>query len=137
MSALDDHGPESQHPDGYVTHREFDLWRGLHDRVHESEVEAVHTARDSMSRRLDGMNEFRDTLRDQQQTFLTRQTYELRHEDLVHRIEAAEKAQTAALARLEGRSTAVSWFAPNAPAVISMLLAVCALLVALWVALHP
>jgi hypothetical protein len=135
--ATDEHGPQSQHPDGYVTHREFDLWRGLHDQVHDSETEAVSTARDAMNRRLDGMNEFRDTLKDQQASFLTRQTYELRHEDLVHRIEAAEKMQTAAMARLEGRTAATSWFVPNGPAVASMLLAVCALLVALWVALHP
>ena len=129
MSALDDHGPQSQYPEGYVTHREFDLWRSLHDQVHGSEGEAVATARDGMNHRLNGMNEFRDTLRDQQASFLTRQTYELRHEDLVHRIEAAEKAQAAAVARLEGRSVATSWFVPNAPAIISLIVAVAALAV--------
>ena len=89
--------------------------------------EARRLAKIEQDKRLDSMNEFRDTLRDQAATFLTRENYEARHSELASRIEAAEKVQTAYFARGEGRSVATSWFVPNAPAIISMIVAIAAL----------
>ena len=39
---------------------------------HESSQKAIELAMESMNKRLDGMNEFRGTLKDQQSMFLTR-----------------------------------------------------------------
>jgi len=89
--------------------------------------EARRLAKIEQDKRLDGMNEFRETLRDQASTFMTRS--DVRHQDLVNRIESAEKVQAAATARIEGRAGLSSWIAPNAPAIISLIVAIAALAV--------
>jgi hypothetical protein len=91
--------------------------------------EARRLAKIEQDKRLDGMNEFRETLRDQASTFMTRRDYDVRHQDLVNRIESAEKVQAAATARIEGRAGLSSWIAPNAPAIISLIVAIAALAV--------
>ena len=91
--------------------------------------EARRLAKIEQDKRLDGMNEFRETLRDQASTFMTRRDYDVRHQDLANRIESAEKVQAAATARIEGRAGLSSWIAPNAPAIISLIVAIAALAV--------
>ena len=49
------------------------------------------TARLSMEKRLEGMNEFRQQLKDQNGTFITKTDYEGRHLTLETKIEALEK----------------------------------------------
>lgn len=53
-----------------------------HLQIHEVEKEAVIKATEQMDRRLEGMNEFRNTLRDQAATFVSRDLYDAKHEDL-------------------------------------------------------
>jgi hypothetical protein len=43
------------------------------DELRKADKEAVENARVSMEKRLDGMNEFRDTLKDQAGTFVTKE----------------------------------------------------------------
>lgn len=47
---------------------------------------ALEIARKNMEKRLDGMNEFRDALKDQAVTFMTREYYEARHKDLIDQV---------------------------------------------------
>ena len=103
--------------------------REVSDSKFMSIEESRRLAKIEQDKRLDGMNEFRETLRDQASTFVTRRDYDVRHQDLVNRIESAEKVQAAATARLEGRAGLSSWIAPNAPAIISLIVAIAALAV--------
>ena len=48
-------------------------------------------SRISMDKRLDGMNEFRQQLKDQNGTFITKTDYEGRHQTLETKIEGLEK----------------------------------------------
>lgn len=52
---------------------------------------ALEKAESSISRRLDGMNEFRDQLKDQTKTFLTWDAYEAKHGALETKIESIQK----------------------------------------------
>lgn len=55
-----------------IFRREFDLWReGLNERMRLINL-ATDKAAESMNLRLEGMNEFRDQLRDQAQNFVSR-----------------------------------------------------------------
>jgi len=51
-----------------------------------SQEEAVKKAEASTEKRLESVNEFRNTLRDQQTSFLPRPEYEAAHKDLVNQI---------------------------------------------------
>jgi hypothetical protein len=55
----------------------------------------------AMNKRLDGMNEFRDTLRDQAAQFLTRKEYDAKHEVLTLQIRALELSK----AVLDGKAS--------------------------------
>ena len=54
--------------------------------------EALSTATTALDKRLDGMNEFRATLRDQSSQFMSRQEYEGKHEALSNRITQLERS---------------------------------------------
>ena len=49
------------------------------------------TARQSMEKRLEGMNEFRQQLKDQNATFITKEDYDSKQQILNTKIEALEK----------------------------------------------
>lgn len=53
----------------------------------EAMDKAVSTATSSLDKRLDTMNEFRNTLKDQNATFLTKTEYDNRHTELSKQIE--------------------------------------------------
>lgn len=57
-------------------------------KILEKETE---NARSSMDKRLDGMNEFRDQLKDQAGRFITREEYEAKYEALVEKIDGIQK----------------------------------------------
>ena len=57
----------------------------------ENVKQATELARESMEKRLDGMNEFRDTLKDQAGKFITRQEYEDKHKSLEDRQDRTER----------------------------------------------
>lgn len=80
-------------PNGFITRREFDLWTNLHQREHESHSEAhdrehlmtqvaLDKADERMNVRLEGMNEFREQLRMQTTTFVTKDMADVRHKGI-------------------------------------------------------
>lgn len=62
-----------QHQDQHVAH----------EAVHLAEKFEVERAEASMEKRLEGMNEFRSTLRDQNATFVSRELFDREHERLI------------------------------------------------------
>jgi hypothetical protein len=67
-------GSEStRHSTEYVSLRDY------FERLIAEQNKATAVAYQSMERRLDGMNEFRDTLRDQGVTYLTKSEYHMAH----------------------------------------------------------
>lgn len=52
---------------------------------------SIGVAYASMEKRLEGMNEFRDTLRDQASKFITREEYEAKHRQLDDKISTVQK----------------------------------------------
>jgi len=62
-----------------------------HESVHKADIEARQRALDSMDRRLDGMNEFRETLNDVVNKAVSRDVYDQRHAELERRIQQIEK----------------------------------------------
>jgi predicted transcriptional regulator len=69
------------------------------------EVDAnVAKAEQQLNHRLEGMNEFRESLRDQSSRFMTRMEYEYAHKGLDEKVRAMELAK----ATLEGRAATVS-----------------------------
>ena len=62
-----------------------------HERVHVVEKAAVDKAEEQMNVRLKSMNEFRDALRDQNASFVNRESYEERHEALKVRVNVVER----------------------------------------------
>jgi hypothetical protein len=76
-----------------------------HDREHAMTAEALTTAVGAMDKRLEGMNEFRSSLRDQAGTFVRLDTYQA----LLDRVIALEKADVRGEARGQGYSTLIGW----------------------------
>lgn len=62
-----------------------------HERIHNVEKIQVDKAEVSMSKRLDGMNEFRQALSDQANRAVTREYYDIRHEELREKVAVMEK----------------------------------------------
>jgi hypothetical protein len=65
--------------------------RAQHQAQHEQERQARAIAEQRMGERLEGMNEFRASLRDAQSTYLTRTEYDARHDALVSDIRSMQK----------------------------------------------
>jgi len=74
-----------------------------HMREHEQMLLALGTARDEVNRRLEEMNELRAQITTERGEFLLRKEYEGKHEALLERIGAQERAR----ANLEGRMWAI------------------------------
>ena len=110
-----------EHP-ACVSRREFELWCAYHmrehqthgeshDREHELTTQAITKADTALEKRLEGMNEFRASLKDQSAAFLTRDVYEVQHADLARRVDnIAERLQQAERweAGINGRTIGVS-----------------------------
>ena len=71
----------------------------------KSMQDAIRLARKELDRRLDGMNEFRDQLRNQAATFVTREISDVQHKRLEDRLSSLEKQKS----NLEGRM----WIIPS------------------------
>ena len=107
---------------GCVSRREFELWCSYHmrehqthgeshDREHELTTQAITKADTALEKRLESMNEFRASLKDQSAAFLTRDVYEVQHSDLARRLDnIAERLQMAERweAGINGRTIGVS-----------------------------
>jgi hypothetical protein len=78
----------------------------------EERLDAGDRARDvalaAMDRRLDSMNEFRNTLRDQQNTFLRTDQYSMSHENLAQQIAIVRSDLTALRIKVETGSAAMT-----------------------------
>lgn len=98
-----------------------------HEREHASTQLAIDKATIAMDRRLDGMNQFRDQLRDQAGQFLHRDTYDQSHTDVLRRIEILERGDSRDLGRTEYgemRRRQDNWVIGTIVAVVAVLIAV-------------
>ncbi len=68
-----------------------------------STKEAIIKADTANDKRFEGVNEFRNQLKDQQLTFLTRNEYDRAHTDLVHTVESNSKTLSEQIAILTSR----------------------------------
>lgn len=62
---------------------------------------AIDKAEKTLSARLDTMNEFRSSLNDAQKTFLTREKFDMSHQQVVDDIKTLEKCEGSLIARRE------------------------------------
>ena len=68
--------------------------------------EARRLAKEEQDHRLEGMNEFRDTLKDQQGTFITRSVWETGHKELSSRMDKQENWRAGIIGQMVGISGA-------------------------------
>ena len=87
--------------------------------------QATKLAASAMEKRLDGMNEFREALKDQQNRFLPREEYTLMHEKLCGEIKNLEAFKN----QLEGKASQVSVYVAWAIAAIGFILSAIALFI--------
>jgi hypothetical protein len=117
-----------------ITLREFieqrleDLERCLDAKFHYIE-DSTTLAKDSMERRLDGMNEFRETLRDQSATMLSRAEFDAYHNRLMaensashERIEKDMRSLELSRAELQGKASQTAVLISLGVALLSLLL---------------
>ena len=78
-------------PNGSITQREFAAWVAAHDHVHAMDRAQLEKTERTLDKRLDAMNEFRQSLRDAQGTFVTRDMADIRHGAIESKIEALEE----------------------------------------------
>jgi len=88
---------------------------------------ATEVAKVAMERRLEGMNEFRDTLKDQAARFVTQQEFDARLDPLLARISALERSES----RAEGKASQGAVNVAMALSLLGLLLSAVALLVRL------
>ena len=75
----------------------------------------VHKAEDQLNHRLEGMNEFRSSMKDQAATFMTRSEYDYAHRNLDEKIRAMELAK----ANFEGRAATISGLVSVAVSIVT------------------
>lgn len=99
----------------YLTRREWTLWLDAHRHVHEATNTQVSKAEQAMDKRLEGMNEFRQSLRDQNATFVTRDMSDARWsvlndkiDGVDRRVDLQERWQSGIDGRTVGAAAAVS-----------------------------
>jgi ABC-type transporter Mla subunit MlaD len=90
--------PPEPHSQEYVTLKEY------FERLISEQAKAVDKAENALSKRLEGMNEFRDTLRDQASQFVTVKEMNAKNDAFDNRLKALEQNR----ANLEGRFWAIS-----------------------------
>jgi hypothetical protein len=66
----------------------------------ESMDRAINVATEALDKRLDSMNEFRNALKDQTATFITKSDYQSKHDELVKQIEDLKLSR----ATMEGKA---------------------------------
>jgi hypothetical protein len=87
----------------------------------------------SMEKRLDGMNEFRQTLSDQSKTFLTRDSYDLAHGALESRVGTIENLITGLAAKEQGAKEQVTEKRQDNSSKIGLIVAVATVINVLFV----
>ena len=90
-------------PNGSITQREFAAWIAAHDHVHAMDRAQLEKTERTLDKRLDAMNEFRQSLRDAQGTFVTRDMADIRHGAIDQKVEMATRERRDAIDALESR----------------------------------
>lgn len=88
------------------------------DEKFNAQALAVEMARNTMDKRLDGMNEFREALRDQASKMMTRSEYAVNHEKFRDELSSLTKAKE----RMEGKASQTSFYVTAGIAIFSLLL---------------
>lgn len=97
-----------------------------------AQEEAVRVATNAHEKRLDGMNEFRETLRDQATTFMPRAEAELQFKSIVDKIDLLVGSDARRVGRSAGfESTRVMFFA-----IVSTIIGVIGIGLAIYANLH-
>jgi hypothetical protein len=96
-------------PNGASNHREIVSLREYLEARLDDMNKAVTLASDNLKARLDALNEWRLQNKDERATFLTRDTYEARHEVLVSKIGELEKFRSAVDAKASQTSVYVAY----------------------------
>ena len=103
----------------YFERRNDELGRFFESRI-ESLERATRTASDQMDKRLEGMNEFRETLREQAATFVTRTELEARKEMVDRELKALEKYKN----QMEGKASQLQANISLAFSLVALVLAI-------------
>lgn len=86
------------------------------DEKFSAQALAVDMARNTMDKRLDGMNEFREALRDQASKMMTRSEYAVNHEKFRDELTKL----TRSMERMEGKASQTSFYITAGIAIISL-----------------
>ena len=89
---------------------------------------STESARVSMEKRLDGMNEFRDTLKDQAAKFVTRDDLTIRLDSIGLDIQGLRESR----AELAGKASQSSVIGAYVITIISILLSIISLVIKMW-----
>lgn len=84
---------------------------------------ATHVAAQQMDKRLEGMNEFRDALKDQATKFITKDEFNIQHQRVVDDIRTLRESR----AKLEGRASQTSVFIAYGLVIVSIIISVIAI----------
>lgn len=103
-----------------LLYRELELRHKNHQHQHKQESEALQVARNAMEYRLEGMNEFREQLTQQGQTFASRENVEVVREHILQRLRDIENTQ----AILNGRLWALGAALTTGLAIVGILVTV-------------
>jgi len=86
----------------------------------ESIDRSTNLAADALEKRLESMNEFRNSLKDQQSKFVTREEYALMHERLVEDVKILREAK----ANFEGKASMASVYLSYVIAAIALAISI-------------
>ena len=110
-------------PDSEKNNKDVCKWHFAVESEIKSLKEARNLARSELERRLEGMNEFRDQLRSQAGTFVTREVADTRYGIIDKRVKTLEEKRS----NLEGRM----WAIPVAIVIVQILLMIAAVILKL------
>jgi hypothetical protein len=107
--------------------KQFDSLKEITDMERKLHALALEVAKKESERRLEGMNEFRDTLTDQANTFLTREIWDREHRNLVEKIDdlktwrAVQEGAQSESVKISKRANVAGWVAIIISAVATVL----------------
>ena len=87
---------------------------------HKNVVASTTLARENLERRLEGMNEFRQTLKDVNSTFITRTEYQAQLDKLIEDVKLLREAK----ANLEGKASMGSVYVSYVIAIIALVISI-------------
>jgi hypothetical protein len=106
-----------------MTSQEYNRLKEYFEQKITSLEKAVGVASQAMDRRLEGMNEFRDSLKDQSEKFVTKDEYIAGHDRVADDIRMLREAK----ANMEGKASMTSVFIAYGIAILSLIIGVIAI----------